>query len=489
MVNTQELRAAIDTHSEWLFVRENGKTFPLRRTEIEISQTQAKVLFSVVDERGLRISRVRKFSFEGAEISISVSSQFGKDPETIRLIPRESAKELSANIELARLEKANEIGRIIASSMQETKLLRVALNIENGRFAQIEFESKKRGRIVALSDTSDSLTPEMLLTAAFVNLRELNGRRKKPIDGTWLIAEKGRVGNLRKLHALLAEKSKSLVNIFEIDRKPDPPKAAELRSQKISDLWREKPKKLTLPPNLESSETAKRIIALSPEKIDVIYSKNGETLRFHGLPFARVRQMLGREKSWFGIERDRRPLNENSWPEFREFVRGIEAHRHSGAENQRHDLYRLAPEAWLESILRRNIRSLDANLILSPIYNQFRTSADKIDLLALRRDGRLVIIELKTSPDREMIFQAADYWRKIELQRRKGELKKARVFGDLEILDRPALVYAVAPALSFHRDFEMFAKMLAKDVEIWRFELHEDWRTEIKVIARISGAN
>ncbi|MGI8409223.1 MAG: hypothetical protein ACR2M8_05020, partial [Pyrinomonadaceae bacterium] len=117
-------------------------------------------------------------------------------------------------------------------------------------------------------------------------------------------------------------------------------------------------------------------------------------------------------------------------------------------------------------------------------YNQFRTSADKIDLLALRKDGRLVIIELKTSPDREMLFQAADYWRKIELQRRRGELKKARAFGDLEIIDKPALVYTVAPALSFHREFEYFAKMLSKEVDLWRFELHENWREDLKVIAR-----
>jgi hypothetical protein len=123
-------------------------------------------------------------------------------------------------------------------------------------------------------------------------------------------------------------------------------------------------------------------------------------------------------------------------------------------------------------------------LILSPIYNQFRTSNDKIDLLALRRDGRLVVIELKTQPDREMIFQAADYWRKIELQRRRGVLSAADLFDGREILDEPVLVYLAAPALSFHRDYEFFARSLASDIELWRFELHENWREKIKVLAR-----
>ena len=134
--------------------------------------------------------------------------------------------------------------------------------------------------------------------------------------------------------------------------------------------------------------------------------------------------------------------------------------------------------------MRRNIKLLDANLILAPIYNQFRTVADMIDLLALRRDGRLVIIEIKASPDRETPFQAADYWRKIEHLRRRGELRRSRVFGELEMIDKPALVYAVAPALSFHRDFEHFARMLSPEIELWRFELHENWREDIKVIAR-----
>jgi hypothetical protein len=102
----------------------------------------------------------------------------------------------------------------------------------------------------------------------------------------------------------------------------------------------------------------------------------------------------------------------------------------------------------------------------------------------LRRDGRLVVIELKTQPDREMVLQAADYWRKIELQRRRGILQEADLFDGRKILDKPVLVYLVAPALSFHRDYEMFARSLAPEIELWRFELHEGWRARIKVIAR-----
>ena len=193
---------------------------------------------------------------------------------------------------------------------------------------------------------------------------------------------------------------------------------------------------------------------------------------------------MGKEKAWFGVNKVRRPLAPENWNEAIDLVHDLQKYRSADSENTRHEFYRTSPEAWLESILRRDIRQLDANLILSPIYNQFRTSNDKIDLLALRRDGRLVVIELKTQPDREMIFQAADYWRKIELQRRRGILAEADLFDGREILDKPVLVYLAAPALSFHRDYEFFARALQPEIELWRFELHENWRERIKVLAR-----
>ena len=243
---------------------------------------------------------------------------------------------------------------------------------------------------------------------------------------------------------------------------------------------------MVLPVDPRPGETAASIIALSPGNIDIVYSKQGETLRFNGLPFARVRTVLGRERAWFGIGPNRPLLSAENTDKLASLVTELELHRSASPPNRRHRLYRAAPEAWLESILRRNVKLLDDNLILAPIYNQFRSSNDKIDLLALRRDGRLVIIELKTKPDREMIFQAADYWRKIELQRRRGILAAADLFGGREIIDRPSLVYLAAPALSFHRDLELFAAAIDPEIEIWRFELHEKWRGAVKVVGRRS---
>ena len=486
MVDVDDIRACLDGHHEWLLVREFGKTFPLDRTEIEVVSDGDKTLFGFLDDNGFHSWRLNEATLSEDEISLDVAGAFGRKRETIRLVPRVAAAEIAAEIEIARLKMANEIAAMIEPSFPGTKLGRVALNVETGRLAQIQFETIDQIPMAAIADVTGKLTSEVLMTAAMLWLEKLGARKKKPVLEIWIICEKRSSRNAQKLHALLTEKWKAKITIITIDRKLDPPRLIELPKRKIRDLWREKATKLVIPANPMPSETADKIIGLAPEKIDFIYSKQGETMRFMGLPFARVRSILGQEKAWFGVGKNRSILAAESAEHLANLVAELELNRSPSATNKRHEFYRTAPEAWLESILRRNIKLLDGNVILSPIYNQFRSSNDKIDLLALRRDGRLVIIELKTQPDREMVFQAADYWRKIELQRRRGLLAEANLFDGMEILDKPALVYLAAPAWSFHRDFEFFAAAVSPEIELWRFELHEHWRDAVRVVGRMS---
>lgn len=480
------LTTLIAAHFEWLAVRDSGRTLPLRRDEIEITDDGRKTLFGYTDEKGFSIRRVLSIDVDDNEICLQLSGKFGSEGEALRLIPRTSAAELSANIELARLEKANEATRIIIDSFPGYKAERIQLNTSNGRLAQIFIRSRDKQPVGVMYDVTAALTHETILTSAIKWLDKIRIRKKDPITDIWIAAEKRQAGNLQKLLALLRPAVAGSISILEIVRSGETPRAKVRRQLGIPDLWREKPKKLSIPSEIIQSRTAREIIDISPDAIDVVFSKQGETLRYNGLPFARVRRLMGSERAWFGVVRARRPLTRENWIALEQLIGELSVSRVATSVNRRNELFRLASEAWLESILRRNIKLLDANLELAPIYNQFRSSNDKIDLLAIRKDGRLIVIELKTSPDRESVFQAADYWRKIELQRRRGILREARLFGDKEIIDKPLLVYMAAPALSFHRDWEYFAKMLSPEIELWRWELHEDWRSEVKVISRIN---
>ena len=480
------LQELLESHNEWLLTFESKNPFCLRNTEIEIEDKSTKTLISFLSDSGFETWRILKSKIRNEKIDFDLTRNFGKEETKIELIPRSRAEEFKEAVEMARLERVNKIRHLLIGEFKNTKLIRVELNKENGRFGQIVIEDKLGVQTAILSDVSGSLTPEVLLSSALLWLRKLERRKKNPINAIWILSEKRTAKSLQALHACMRKGLKNRILIKEISTKnaKKPKKAGILESKvlKIGDLWRNKPAKLYSNKNHLTSKISDEIIKLAPNKIDRIYSKNGETLRYLGLPFLRTRSISGEEKTWFGIDRKRRILRKNSYEDFYEFFENIKKYRTFDSPNKQHVFFQTAPEAWLESILRNNIKLLDSNLILSPIYNQFRTSRDKIDLLALRKDGQLVIIELKVTADREMLFQAVDYWRKLELQRRKGMLGKA--FGSKEIADKPTIVYLVSPTFSYHYDFDFLSTTISDEIEIFRFDLAENWRENIKVLSR-----
>lgn len=486
-----EIAGQLEKHHEWLLIAASGKTFALQKDEIEIAGERGKLLFSFVGGKGFQTWRVAGFNFEKQKIHLDLTKNFGAEKLKVELVPRTPAREFSDAVELARIEKANQIARLIVENKTPSKLIRVALNKETGRVAQIVFEIARGRQAASLADVSETLTPEQLLTAAILWIEKLRGRRKNPIENVSILAETKTARKLQKLRALLAENWQKRIEIFELSPQAEKNQETVLKrlaNLRISDLRDEKPKKIHAAENTESSETAQKIIALAPFEIDVISARNGETLRFRGLPFARVRKIFGAEKAWFGIDAKQQILSEKNFGEFLELIEDLKIYRRFDSPNKHHVLYARAPENWLESLLRRDIKQLDANLILSPVYNQFRVARERIDLLALRRDGRLIVIELKVAPDREMVFQAAGYWRQIEQMRRAGVLRRARIFGDLEISDAQPLVFLVAPMLGFHRDLEFLSKTIAPEIEIYRYDLSENWRENLKVLRRKSFA-
>lgn len=485
----QEIAALINIHEEWLLIDSaTGKSFSIRRSEIELKNERGRILFGFLDEKGFKTWRVENWKTNDEKIQFNLTRNFGKERRKVQIIPRISAAELGVAVELARQEKANKIAHLMIENFPGYKLVRVSLNQETGRFAQIIFENKPGKQVAALADVSGEATTEKLLTTVILWLEKLQNRKKNSVEKIWIVAEKKSAADLQKLRSLLRSNWQTKIEIYEISDKDEigQNKTLErLETIQFADLWNEKPKKIQSVKSLKLSEAAQRIIQFSPDEIDVVFTGHGETLRFQGLPFARVRKIFGEEKVWFGTEAKRQILNKKSYEEFLKLVKELKIYRRFGSANKRHAYYNSSPENWLESLLRKDVKQLDANLILSPIYNQFRVGiGDKIDLLALRRDRRLIVIELKTSPDREMIFQAADYWRKVELQRRAGNLQKAKIFGDAEISDQPALIYLVAPMLSFHRDFNFFARMISPEIEIARFDLNENWRENLRVVKR-----
>ena len=289
--------------------------------------------------------------------------------------------------------------------------------------------------------------------------------------------------------SLLRSSLRNTIKVFTVD--DDLTLLTEETCPDKQELWKKKLARFRPVAAAAPSEMSATIISEAPHAIDVVHARHGETLRYFGLPFARVRSLLGRHGIWFGIDRaHRRLLDESTWNEWQNLLRDLREHRSALALDHRHTFYRAAPEAWLESLLRRDITRLDPGLIIAPLHAQFRTAhAAKlgirpIDLLALRQDGRLVVIELKISEDREHVLQGADYWRRVEAHRRRGHIAKAKLFGARKVRDEAPLVYLVAPTLRVHPSFQTLSHCISPDIEIYRFDINEDWRSGVRVMRR-----
>ena len=71
-----------------------------------------------------------------------------------------------------------------------------------------------------------------------------------------------------------------------------------------------------------------------------------------------------------------------------------------------------------------------------------------------------------------------------QAHRRRAHITSAKLFGEREISDEAPLVYLVAPTLRFHPSFATLAKTIAPDIEIYRFDINENWRAGVRVVRR-----
>jgi hypothetical protein len=420
----------------------------------------------------------------------------GAEVSLVELIPRTSAKAIAATIRAAREIRCERLAQLACALEPDTIVERFGLSRgtrpgQPGCYAQIILK-RKRERVAVIGPivSRHPAAVDAFLSAALLWLRRTADRIKPPhIQQFWLMLSPELLKPLLYRVALLRPVLKDIIRVFTVD--DDLTSLTEAICPEKQELWKGKLARFPPVAPATCSEGAAAIAALAPDAIDVVNARHGETLRYFGLPFARVRSVFGNERIWFGINRARRQLfDESSWNEWQNLLHNLREHRSASAQDHHHAFYRAAPEAWLESLLRRDITQLDPGLIIAPLHAQFRTARGAklgirpIDLLALRQDGRLVVIELKVSEDREHVLQGADYWRRVEAHRRRGHIGRAKLFGERKIRDESPLVYLVAPTLRVHPSFQTLAHCISNDIEIYRFDINENWRSGVRVMRR-----
>ncbi len=234
------------------------------------------------------------------------------------------------------------------------------------------------------------------------------------------------------------------------------------------------------------------LAAEAPLEVQVRHA--GEvSFRLHGLELARVRMepqatsFQLAEQITFGAGANETLLGPDNREEMRALLAAAADLRRPAGERN-HPLWRMAPERWLESLVARDVRALDGNLLASPVYSQVPAMAGgdrgMIDLLAVTHDGRLAVIELKAEEDIHLPLQGVDYWARVEWHRQRGEFQRQGYFPRIELADQPPLLLLACPALRVHPSTDTILRYLSPKIDVTLVALDERWRDELRVVFR-----
>jgi hypothetical protein len=211
------------------------------------------------------------------------------------------------------------------------------------------------------------------------------------------------------------------------------------------------------------------------------------SVRVAGLEIVRIEGDLS-PKIYFGLEGSIRRLNESNAEDFRSFVAHVLDRRNAESGDTADLFYRLQSERWLESMLVSDISRIDPNLSPDFVYPQVpaftRTDRGVIDILAITRDGRLAVIELKLEEQIDLPFQALDYWLRVERLRQMKRFQDYGYFTGVTIQDAPPLLYLVVPAFRFHSTTTSLLRYLDPRISVVQVGINDQWRRGIKVLFR-----
>jgi hypothetical protein len=215
--------------------------------------------------------------------------------------------------------------------------------------------------------------------------------------------------------------------------------------------------------------------------------------RCYGLEFARARlahdagSFVSSSEIVFGVGAQERILNDTNFAAFAQLVRSIGEVRHPEGPRD-HPLWRLHPERWLESLVVRDVTTLDERLDSGCLYSQVPafSASDRamIDVLTVTRDGRLAVVELKADEDIHLPLQGLDYWARVAWHQARGEFQRFGYFPGRELCADKPLLFLVAPALHVHPATDTLLHYISPEIDWVLLGIDERWREGVRVVFR-----
>src|SRR5258705_5788462 len=335
-------------HAEWFCTVNGGDSQPLRREELDISVAYGHLILTTWTERGSRAWKIFDWELVGDKLTLRASRRMGAERPLIELLPRAAASAIALTVKPARQQRSAQLGQLACSIQSGAKLERAALSPgarrgQPGRYARILLRQKHQ-RIavtgsVAASKASDA---DAFLSSALIWFKRTSERVRAPyIQQLWLVVESDLVKPITQRVAMLRRSLREAIAVYDVDHQLTEMKLVDVAARE--EIWKRKLARFPPVPAGEPSEIAQRLIELAPDASDVVSARHRETLRYFGLPFARVRRVMDNERLWFGVEGARRRLlEEKTDNEWRNLLTELLEYRTAKASDHHHALYRNA---------------------------------------------------------------------------------------------------------------------------------------------------
>ncbi len=512
---TEQIAAALEAflaeHARALVLEDGKVIFDMREAKYRLATEHGRCTLHLWSEERNVVRRVSATAMRNGVLRLS-THRFGQTkPSTLELVADRDRRAPSTR-ETTRVKYLRVLERVLLRSFPEMKAdgFRTAMDLEKSfgpAYARGSLvQGQKAWAVIAVNEEETQATVDGILTLGILWLHHCreSGDGRRVYQGLKMIVPRGMATLTLSRMAWLNE-SAAQWELWEFDQKTE-----EMEERDAADHGNLTTRLMHLPNEAAAkerfAESAARVMALVPEAMrDVVEQRlrSGSELAFllHGLEFARVRvgyagnSFNSAQEITFGAGANEASLNSENEAELRGLVARLFARRGAGGD-KRDPLYRMQPERWLESVLRRDVSLIDAHLRAEHVYTQVPAFAASdrgmLDLLGVTGDGRLAVIELKADEDLHLALQGLDYWVRVRWHHLQnpdnvtglGEFQRHGYFGGMRLSPEAPRLYLVASALRVHPATEVVLRYLSPRVEWTLVALDERWRDKVKVVWR-----
>ncbi len=514
------LEAFLAEHPKAVVVEDGKVLFDMQAAKFSLSTEHGRCTLQLWGDAGNIVRRVSAAAARSGALRLT-TQRFGQTRPGMLELLADKDRRTATTREATRVRYLRTLERAMLREWGEWKAdgFRTAMDLERSFGPAYARGSLVQGQqawaVIAVNAAESQAIVDGILTLGVLWLaycRENAGGRRM-YRGLRLIVPRG-MGTLTAARLAWMNPDAAQWELWEFDERTE-----ELEQRDATDCGNVTTRLVQAPDAAAARErfadAAARVMALVPDAMrDVVEQRvrgNAEmAFLLHGLEFARVRTGYAGlsfnrvQEVTFGAGANETPLTDENAEQLRGLVARLFARRAAGSKGAKADardpLYRMQPERWLESVLRRDVTAIDERLDAAHVYTQVPAFAaldrGMLDVLSVDKDGRLAVVELKADDDLHLALQGLDYWVRVRWHHMQtsdsasgpsfglGEFQRHGYFAGVRLAEGAPRLYLVAPALRVHPATEVVLRYLSPRVEWELVALGEKWREKVKVVWR-----